>query len=49
MKRRLLIVEDVELDRDLLMQLFEDIYDIEQAADGESAVEVALATSPTSS
>jgi two-component system, cell cycle response regulator DivK len=44
--RRLLIVEDVELDLDLLVQLFEDIYEIDIATDGATAVERAVATVP---
>jgi two-component system, cell cycle response regulator DivK len=43
---RLLIVEDSELNRDLLVQIFEDSYDIELAADGEAAVRIALAEQP---
>jgi two-component system, cell cycle response regulator DivK len=42
----LLIVEDSELNRDLLVQIFEDAYDIEVASDGEQAVEQALAKQP---
>jgi two-component system, cell cycle response regulator DivK len=44
--RTLLIVEDSELNRDLLVQIFEDAYDIEVAADGEAAVRIALAERP---
>jgi two-component system cell cycle response regulator DivK len=44
--RTLLIVEDSELNRDLLVQIFEDSYDIELAADGETAVRVAAAEEP---
>ncbi len=46
MKQRLLIVEDTELDRDLLVQIFEDLYDLELAEDGETAVEAATRRSP---
>ena len=46
MRRRLLIVEDDELNRDLLVQLFEDVYDIDVAVDGETAVERAFRASP---
>jgi two-component system, cell cycle response regulator DivK len=46
MKKRLLIVEDVELNRDLLVQLFEELYEIELAEDGETAVLAAEATRP---
>jgi two-component system, cell cycle response regulator DivK len=41
-----LIVEDRELNRDLLVQIFEDAYDLELASDGETAVELALTTKP---
>jgi two-component system, cell cycle response regulator DivK len=44
--RRVLIVEDRELNRDLLVQLFEDEYAIDVAADGERAVELALNSRP---
>ena len=46
MKWRLLIVEDDELNRDLLVQLFEDAYAIDVAADGETAVELAVGEPP---
>jgi two-component system, cell cycle response regulator DivK len=42
----LLIVEDSELNRDLLVQIFEDSYDIELAANGRSAVDIASAKQP---
>jgi two-component system cell cycle response regulator DivK len=45
-RRTLLIVEDSELNRDLLVQIFEDSYDIEVAADGQTAVEAAVAQRP---
>jgi two-component system cell cycle response regulator DivK len=45
-RRRLLIVEDSDLNRDLLVQIFEDAYDIELASDGETAVEIASARQP---
>jgi two-component system cell cycle response regulator DivK len=45
-KKRLLIVEDSELNRDLLVQIFEDAYDIVVAADGPSAVELAATGQP---
>jgi two-component system cell cycle response regulator DivK len=41
-RRTLLIVEDSDLNRDLLVQIFEGSYDIEVASDGEAAVEIAL-------
>jgi two-component system cell cycle response regulator DivK len=43
---RLLIVEDGKLDRDLLVQIFEDLYELELAADGETAIELVAATRP---
>jgi two-component system cell cycle response regulator DivK len=42
----LLIVEDNELSRDLLVQIFEDSYDIEVASDGHAAVLVAASDRP---
>jgi two-component system, cell cycle response regulator DivK len=45
-RKTLLIVEDSELNRELLVQIFEDGYRIELASDGESAVEIAWATQP---
>jgi two-component system, cell cycle response regulator DivK len=42
----LLIVEDSELNRDLLVQIFEDSYDIELAANGRAAVEIASTKQP---
>lgn len=46
MRKTLLIVEDNELNRDLLVQIFEDEYEIETAPDGETAVEMALSRRP---
>jgi CheY-like chemotaxis protein len=40
MKQTLLIVEDTELDRELLAQIFEDSYEIRLAADGKTAIEL---------
>jgi two-component system cell cycle response regulator DivK len=40
-RRTLLIVEDTELDRDLLVQIFEGSYDIRLATDGKTAFELA--------
>jgi two-component system cell cycle response regulator DivK len=45
-RKSLLIVEDSELSRDLLAQIFEDTYDIELAADGRTAFEIASAGGP---
>ena len=44
--KTILIVEDVELNRDLLVQLLEDKYRLAFAADGAAAVERAAATHP---
>lgn len=41
MRPRLLIVEDSELDRELLVQIFEGSYDIDVALDGEKALAAA--------
>jgi two-component system, cell cycle response regulator DivK len=45
-RRRLLIVDDGDLDRDLLVQIFEDAYELVLAADGETAIEAAATTQP---
>jgi two-component system, cell cycle response regulator DivK len=45
-RKRLLIVEDSDLNRDLLVQIFEDAYEIVVAADGPTAVEIAAAGHP---
>jgi CheY-like chemotaxis protein len=42
----LLIVEDTELDRDLLVQIFEGSYDIRLAPDGKTAFELASSAPP---
>jgi two-component system cell cycle response regulator DivK len=39
--RKILIVEDVEFNRDLLVQLLEDEYEILTAVDGKAGVELA--------
>jgi two-component system cell cycle response regulator DivK len=41
-----LIVEDSDLNRDLLVQIFEDEYELDLAADGETAIDLALARRP---
>jgi two-component system cell cycle response regulator DivK len=46
MRKRVLIVEDSELSRDLLVQIFEETYDLEIAVDGPSAVEIAATKQP---
>jgi two-component system, cell cycle response regulator DivK len=42
----LLIVEDSAFSRDLLVQLFEDAYELELASDGRSAVALAATSRP---
>ena len=44
--KTILIVEDVELNRDLLIQLLEDRYRLVVADDGEDAIERASDESP---
>ena len=44
--KTILVVEDVELNRDLLLQLLEDKYQLTFAADGATALERAAATKP---
>jgi len=44
--KRILIVEDVELNRDLLIQLLEDDYELTIAADGGAGVEKAASERP---
>jgi two-component system, cell cycle response regulator DivK len=46
MRKTLLIVEDSDLNRDLLVQIFEDSYDLELAEDGDTAVEIVSASPP---
>ncbi len=43
---RVLVVEDVDLNRELLEQLLEDTYDVRSAADGEAALAEARAWRP---
>jgi two-component system, cell cycle response regulator DivK len=45
-RETLLIVEDNEINRDLLVQIFEDTYDIALASDGIAAVQIATAWRP---
>ncbi len=40
MKNRILIIDDAEFNRDLLRELMEDAYDVEEAEDGQKAVEI---------
>ena len=44
--KKILIVEDVEYNRDLLVQLLEDEYEILTAADGAAGIEVAARERP---
>jgi CheY-like chemotaxis protein len=44
--KKILIVEDVELNLDLLVQLLEDDYDLIDAGDGESGFEIAAHERP---
>ena len=44
--RRILVVEDVELNRDLLVQLLEDEYEVVTAADGAAGIEAAARHRP---
>jgi two-component system, cell cycle response regulator DivK len=46
MRNTLLIVEDSELNSDLLVQIFEDAYEIALAWDGETAIELAATERP---
>jgi two-component system cell cycle response regulator DivK len=44
--RKILVVEDQELNMDLLVQLLEDEYEVLQAVDGAAAIEVAMEEHP---
>ncbi len=44
--KKILIVEDVEFNRDLLVQLLEEHYEVLTAADGQASIEVAEAALP---
>ena len=46
MRPTLLIVEDTELDRDLLVQIFEGSYEIRLALDGQAACELVAKEPP---
>ena len=46
MRHLLLIVEDTELDRELLVQIFEGTYDIRLAPDGKTAIVLASKEAP---
>jgi two-component system cell cycle response regulator DivK len=45
-KKKILIVDDTEWNRDLLVQLLEDDYDLVQAVNGEEGVEKAQGEKP---
>jgi CheY-like chemotaxis protein len=44
--KKILVVEDVEFNRDLLVQLLEDEYEILTAADGAAGIELAVREHP---
>jgi two-component system, cell cycle response regulator DivK len=44
--KRILVVEDVEFNRDLLVQLLEDAYEVMTAADGREGIERAARERP---
>ncbi|MFH1571347.1 MAG: response regulator [Gemmatimonadota bacterium] len=44
--KRILIVEDVEMNRDLLVQLLEDDYELLEATDGQEGLEMAAREKP---
>ena len=44
--KKILIVEDVELNRDLLVQLLEDNYEVVTATDGAASIELARSERP---
>jgi two-component system cell cycle response regulator DivK len=44
--RKILVVEDQELNMDLLVQLLEDEYEVLQAVDGATGIEVAMKEHP---
>lgn len=44
--KKILIVEDVEMNRDLLAQLLEDDYELVEAVDGQQGLEMALLEKP---
>lgn len=45
--KKILIVEDVEFNRDLLVQLLEEDYELLTATDGAAGVELATREPPT--
>ena len=44
--KKILIVEDVEMNRDLLVQLLEDDYELVEAVDGRQGLEMAAGEAP---
>ncbi len=44
--KKVLIVEDVEMNRDLLVQLLEEDYELVEATDGQEGLEMAAAERP---
>jgi CheY-like chemotaxis protein len=44
--KKILLVEDIELNRDLMVQLLEDDYEVVTAEDGARAIEVAQSERP---
>ena len=44
--KKILIVEDVEMNRDLLVQLLEDDYELAEATDGRQGLEMAVEVKP---
>ena len=44
--KKIFIVEDVEMNRDLLVQLLEDDYQLFEAVDGQQGLEMALREKP---
>ena len=44
--KKILIVEDVEMNRDLLVQLLEDDYELVEAVDGQQGLEMAVQEKP---
>ncbi len=44
--KKILIVEDVEMNRDLLVQLLEDDYELAEATDGKQGLEMAVQVKP---
>ncbi|MBI3457332.1 MAG: response regulator [Candidatus Rokubacteria bacterium] len=46
MRKRILVVEDVEFNRDLIVQLLEEDYEVLTAADGEEGIRLAEGERP---